>query len=331
MKHSSKLIFLFLATVLINRQTQAQTNTFPTTGNVGIGTLSPGYLLDVNGSARIGSSLYLNTGSQIMTANAGGGNWDFQNGSGGGWYFRWIQNSATAMTLSASNNLLIGTTTDGGYKLSVNGSLKATAFNLPTGATAGYVLTSDASGNATWQAGGSSSGWALGGNTVSTIKTLGTVDNNDLPVITHNIERMRIIAAGNVLIGKTSQTNSTYILDVNGNIRANSVVVNTTGADFVFDPGYGLLPLADVKQYIQAFHHLPGIASAAQMQDQGVDLGNNQTRLLQKIEELTLYMIDQDKLLQDQARQLEQQRRLSAVQEERLSRLEALLKEKGLK
>jgi hypothetical protein len=46
-----------------------------------------------------------------------------------------------------------------------------------------------------------------------------------------------------VLIGKTSQTNLAYKLDVNGNIRANKIVVNTTGADFVFDPGYHLLPL----------------------------------------------------------------------------------------
>jgi hypothetical protein len=100
---------------------------------------------------------------------------------------------------------------------------------------------------------------------------------------------------GNVLIGEIYQTNTAYKLDVSGIVRANEVVVNTTGADFVFDPKYHLLTLAELHQYIQLHHHLPDIAPAAQMQEQGVKLGDNQTRLLQKVEELTLYIIDQDK------------------------------------
>jgi hypothetical protein len=96
---------------------------------------------------------------------------------------------------------------------------------------------------------------------------------------------------GNFLIGKTSQTNATYKLDVAGNIRANKVVVNTTGADFVFDAGYKLPSLADVEKYIQQHHHLPDIASAEEMQNNGLDIGEHGTKLLQKIEELTLYVI----------------------------------------
>jgi len=128
---------------------------------------------------------------------------------------------------------------------------------MPTGAGAGLVLTSDASGNATWQtAQASTAGWSFGGNTVDVLKTLGTVDNNDFPLITDNLERLRITAGGNVLIGKTSQTNSGYLLDVNGNIRANKIVVNTSSADFVFEPCYRLPSLQQdqtIRDYDQKF------------------------------------------------------------------------------
>jgi hypothetical protein len=102
-------------------------------------------------------------------------------------------------------------------------------------------------------------------------------------------------STGNVLIGNLYQTNTAYKLDVSGPMRANEVVVNTTGADYVFDTAYRLVPLPDVSNYIHTFHHLPGIAPAKEMQEQGMKLGENQTQLLQKIEELTLYIVDQDK------------------------------------
>ena len=109
------------------------------------------------------------------------------------------------------------------------------------------------------------------------------------------------------MIGETSQTNTAYKLDVNGNARIDQVVVNTTGADYVFDPGYRLIPLKELDLYLQQ-HHLPGIAPAGQMQKDGLDLGDNQTRLLAKVEELTLYAIDQQKqieLLKDKLKSAE--------------------------
>ena len=235
--------------------------------------------------------------------------------------FRFISGVSTDwMDIFTSGNVGIGSNnSDSGYKLSVNGSLRAHAFNLPTGAALGMVLTSDANGNASWQAptGGGTSGWAFGGNTVGTVKDLGTIDNNDFPLITDNVERMRITAGGNVLIGKSSQTNTAYILDVNGIARVNRIVVNSTGADFVFNPVYRLPALSSVEKYIQANHHLPGIAAAAEMQKDGLDLGDNQTRLLQKIEEMTLYIIEQDKKLVEQKKEnVTQQQAIRALQEE---------------
>jgi hypothetical protein len=111
-------------------------------------------------------------------------------------------------------------------------------------------------------------------------------------------ERMRITSGGNILIGKISQTNTAYKLDINGNARANEVVVNTTGADFVFKPTYSLPKLSAVKSYIELNHHLPEIPSAEQMQKDGMSVGGMNTKLLQKVEELTLYAIEQQKQIE---------------------------------
>lgn len=132
------------------------------------------------------------------------------------------------------------------------------------------------------------------------------------------MEFMRFNDAGNMLIGKTSQSNSAYKLDVNGGIRANKVVVNTSGADFVFDSAYHVRPLPEVEAYISQNHHLPDIQPAKEMQKEGVDVGDNQSRLLQKVEELTLYLIQQNKMLQQQAQLLQ-------TQQEKIDQLERRL------
>jgi hypothetical protein len=108
-------------------------------------------------------------------------------------------------------------------------------------------------------------------------------------------ERMRITSSGNVLIAKSTQVNTNYKLDVDGVVRANEIVVNTTGADFVFDSGYKLRPLKEVEEFVRTNQHLPEIESAEEMQANGVSLGNLNTKLLQKVEELTLYLIEQQK------------------------------------
>ncbi len=94
--------------------------------------------------------------------------------------------------------------------------------------------------------------------------------------------------AGNVGIGTTSPTEK---LAVNGRIRAKEVIVETNWSDFVFDPGYRLAPLSEVEQHIKAHGTLPGVPSEAEVAKEGVSLGDMQARLLQKIEELTLYTL----------------------------------------
>ena len=114
---------------------------------------------------------------------------------------------------------------------------------------------------------------------------------------------MTMLTNGNVGIGTTSPS---YKLDVNGTIRANEIIVNTTGADFVFAEDYQLRPLSEVKAFIQENKHLPEIKSAQEMQEDGVRVNELQTQLLQKIEELTLYLIQQEQIIQELRQEVEQ-------------------------
>ena len=84
-------------------------------------------------------------------------------------------------------------------------------------------------------------------------------------------------------------------LAVAGGIQAYEVLVNTGWSDYVFEPGYRLAPLSEVADYIDANGHLPEIPSAKEVKEKGVSLGEMQAKLLAKIEELTLHMIEAEK------------------------------------
>ncbi|TRX51636.1 hypothetical protein FNH22_24045 [Fulvivirga sp. M361] len=109
---------------------------------------------------------------------------------------------------------------------------------------------------------------------------------------------------GNVLIGKITQSNSTYKLDVAGSVRANEIVVNTTGADYVFEDNYELKSLDEVEDFIEQNGHLPGIPSAPEMQEEGMAVGELNTKLSEKVEELTLFIIKQNNRLKHQEQEL---------------------------
>jgi hypothetical protein len=99
-----------------------------------------------------------------------------------------------------------------------------------------------------------------------------------------------------------------YKLSVEGKIRARKVRVDQdTWADYVFDNNYSLRPLKEVEQYIQQEKHLPDVPTAEEVKKEGLDLGGNQAILLKKIEELTLYVIEQNKRIDEQQKLLQQQ------------------------
>ncbi len=107
---------------------------------------------------------------------------------------------------------------------------------------------------------------------------------------------------GNIGIGTTTYIdaadgNKEYKLSVNGHVRAESVKVYTNWADFVFQTDYKLPPLEEVEEYIKENGHLKDIPSTEEVEANGIELGEMNKLLLQKIEELTLYTIELKKEL----------------------------------
>ena len=85
-----------------------------------------------------------------------------------------------------------------------------------------------------------------------------------------------------------------------GTVSAKEIQIeNPVLPDYVFSPDYNLMPLGEIENYIKQNNHLPNIPSAAETANKGMSIGEMQNLLLQKIEELTLYIIQQNKKIQE--------------------------------
>lgn len=127
------------------------------------------------------------------------------------------------------------------------------------------------------------------------------VNNGFLAFGSNGLERLRINPSGNISIGTTAVDNTQgVLLTVNGTIHAKEVLVdlNAPLADYVFDTNYTLMPLQQVESYVKENKHLPNVPSATEVKDNGMNMGEMQNKLLQKIEELTLYVIEQQKRIE---------------------------------
>lgn len=141
-----------------------------------------------------------------------------------------------------------------------------------------------------------------------------------------------------VAIGYEAEThvsNGTH-LDVNGTARAKEVIVEADWADFVFEEEYDLPTLGEVKGHIEERGHLPDIPSAEEVEASGVRLGDMDAKLLQKIEELTLYAIEREEQAEAQLGRITELEARNAAQQEqieqqrrRIDRLERLVRAMG--
>jgi hypothetical protein len=249
-------------------------------GNVGIGTATPTAKLEVVGGGWGTVDFKVNGRVKSGDANNTGGYWAgdqvfMGQASAPNTFGVWTGSVDWAMVINGSRNVGIGTTSpttrlqvqgQGGHQsdIVVNGRIK--------------------SGDATNQGG------LIAGNSV--FMGQAPYDPNGFTVWTNGDYRMVINSTGNVGIGTHYPGN--FKLAVEGVVGAREIKVqNTAWADHVFDSAYQLMPLDSVAAHIRAKGHLPGLPSQAEVEAAGgVPLGQTQVKLLEKIEELTLYLLE---------------------------------------
>jgi hypothetical protein len=301
------------------------------TGFVGIGNTAPTTQLDVNGansSAQI--AIFRNGGYYThLTANMGaswfnnlvqaGDNGMFWRDAGGGA----LNGFVIAPWQGSSNGLRIDGTTG---NLCVSSWLsEGSLYNTPNLAYGtsflGFNATRTGSGAWSCASDGVHNGAAtiygdINGNTrfvnISNSSSNSNLNQTltDAQVFTKTT--VLILPTGQVVIGnQAAQIPGPYKLYVSGGIMTELVKValvnSSSWADYVFADKYKLIPLSDVERFVKLNKHLPEVPSAQEVQANGINVAEMDATLLKKVEELTLYLIDQNKKLDEQAKKIEEQ------------------------
>jgi hypothetical protein len=184
----------------------------------------------------------------------------------------------------AGNTVSVGTTAQGNYGASdkafeVNSTSNFAVFSLRAASNNIQIINSATFGNSFALPNSSAFSFNMGG------------------VSTGANPALRINTNGSIGIA-TALTPTGYKLAVGGKIIAEELKVQLQTApwpDYVFEPGYKLPALSDVEKYIQENGHLTQIPSAKEVELNGFEVGEMNRLLLQKVEELTLYLIEQNK------------------------------------
>jgi hypothetical protein len=296
------------------------------TGNVGIGTTTPSAKLEVVGNGGI-TSFTGTTSLGLLVRGSNNGNDDLSGidftgysadynakplariavkptsngsyllfGTSNG-YTNGITN--TAMAIDYNGNVGVGTTTPIS-KLDVRGDLYIDkgnddshiywgSHNMTMGTKPG-----DYSHNVfTLKPGGASQGKLF---SVLKMYSANSESSFEQKVQIHS-DDVSYFNGGNVGIGTTNPMNK---LDVNGTVHAREVKIdNNNWPDFVFKSNYKLRQLVEVENFIKVNGHLPEMPKAEDVHSNGVNVSDMQAKLLQKVEEMTLYIIEQNKQIKE--------------------------------
>jgi len=380
---------LLIAFTTLSIHAIAQTNTFPSSGNVGIGTTTPSEKLVVNGSSLIGGTYVNSNNTKLFLQNNAGKTWAISSGANmisENFFsiYNWTDNATqpvlqinesgcVGITANPSDKLQIGSYNNtGNYKINIPGVYNFEQIKLGqygngacglelvnhSDAIPSYgvkLLASVDNGMAGLQiqtAPPANSYNELNYKTRLAITTdgnigIGTISPQSKLDVSGNLHlnvpsspnlidamtvdvtsfctndnagqssffRVRDIGAGNnipfIIKGNGNvgigTANPDQSLTVNGKIHATEVIVDLAiPADYVFKPTYKLMPLHEVEQFVKINSHLPEIPSATEITKNGLSMGEMQNKLLQKVEELTLYMISQQKTIDQQQAQIKE-------------------------
>jgi len=296
-------------------------------GKVGIGTTTPGKALTINSDIdthlRISKSAYPNNFDFGITShNADIG---YSTGTTTNANIRFLTNGSPKMYLRHDGNLGIGTI-DPKEKLSVIGQnvsfYSQTSYNqLQLGRSVNESVKLNVGDNHMFLDYNQDSD----ANTshILHIRNLanGTSSDNDIRFSTGGAERITIKSGGNIGIGTIDPKEK---LSVNGTILSKKVRVSIAPgdwSDYVFASGYNLQSLIEVETFIKANKHLPDVPSAKEVVANGLDLGDMDATLLKKVEELTLYLIQENK---DKEALKKENKELRSTLDEVLARLKKL-------
>lgn len=320
------LAFAAMLTATYNFSVAQTTNAFPLDGNAGIGILNPTEKLDVRGNIywdgfNSGNPRAVKIGYSGGNYGGIGYNMDFTSSTGifnrplndlssylefwqGGFKFYGISNSNAAQGINlngSGDNLNLFATINRNGNLGIGTDNPMQKFVVSNNGAQGIEFAPGATIN-------SSKIYAYNRSSNShnslIFHTTDVDFRNDLDISRLYIQN----SSGNIGIGTTDPKG--YKLAVAGNMIAESVKVQlqSTWPDYVFSKNYQLPTLQETEKHIKEKGHLPGIPSAEEVKANGIDVGEMNAKLLQKIEELTLHLIEmkkENKNLSERVNQLE--------------------------